>query len=340
MVRRKDVADAAGVSQAVVSYVMNDTAKRNRISGATIEKVRKAAARLGYRPDAYARALRTRKSGIITFITEDLSDPNTTEITRALGAVVRSRGYGLMLMDLGGARDVSADDLRSIETSFSEGFFLHVPTGSLMEKCLDDEALSRPTCVIGRHLYGGGVPYVEVDNALGAELAVRHLLKRGAKRLGVITDLEAAPFTVDRMEGVTRALKHSAVNLAVHHRKRSQGQYEAGAAAVRAWRGGAFPDAIFAMGDVLAIGALHAMRERGTRCPEDTLMAGFDGISAAQYAGPPLTTVAQPFREMAEAAMGILTSALAGKPVRKKQRLLAPRLVVRASSGGSEGAKT
>jgi LacI family transcriptional regulator len=313
---------------------MNDTARQNRISPSTIVKVRKVADRLGYRPNAYGRALRTKKSGILTFISENLTDPNTTEIIRALGAVVRGNGYGLMLMDLGGADDVAESDLRCIETSFSEGFFLHVPSSPLMDRCSGGILLDKPSCVLGRHLHAEGVPYVEVDNALGAELAVRHLVERGAKRLGIIADVESAMYTIERMAGCERVLAgFRRRDVLVYHRDPAEGQYEAGAAAVHAWSGATFPDAVFAMGDVLAIGALHAMRERGIRCPGDARIVGFDGISLARYACPPLTTVAQPFREMAEAAIEILAAALAGEAVANRQRLVAPRLIVRESSG-------
>ena len=337
-VSRQDVARAAGVSVAAVSYVVNGKARENRIAPATAERIRKVAERLGYAPNVYGKVLKTRRSRIIAFITVDVTDPNTGEIIRALGAAARGRGWGMMLVDLGGEADAVAADLRMIETGFAECFILHMPEP--MPKLLDGvRALGKPMCVLGQQAPGRDreTAYVEVDNARGGEMAVRHLVELGVRDLGVIADRPEFPFTVERLRGARKALAGARRGLRICYRGKDEDQFQAGTHAVRRWLDeDGLPEGIFAMGDVTAIGALHALHSRGISCPSRVRVVGFDGIPVGRYTWPSLTTVEQPFGPMCQAAMDILEAEVAGGPAAGRQRLLAPTMIVRGSTGGKE----
>lgn len=333
---RGQVAERAGVSPAVVSYVLGGTARAHRISEATAERVRAASAALGYRPNIWGRVLKTQRSNVIVFVSEDLTDPNTVELIGALGGVVRARGLGLMLSDLGGESLECGEGLRAMESSMADAFLLHAPLHGLPAGSPVGAFEGKPCCVLGRHMPGGSVSSVEVDNARGAELAVAHLLARGATRLGVIADRREYAYTQARLAGCRKALAAGGQSgPRLRFRAGHEDQLQAGAAAVEGWqKEGLLPDGIFAMGDVMAFGALSALHTAGVRCPAQVRIVGFDGTPMARYASPSLSTVRQPFTAMAESALAMVQALLDGKRLGKKHLLLEPDLVVRASSGG------
>ncbi|MBN1672960.1 MAG: LacI family DNA-binding transcriptional regulator [Kiritimatiellae bacterium] len=331
---RRQVAEAAGVSPAVVSYVLGGTAGAHRISEKTAQRVVRVSRELGYRPNIWGRLLKTQRSGVVVLLSPDLTDPSTGELIKALGRIVRARGLGLMLFDLGGDALVSGEDLRTIETSMAGAFLLHLPSDRLLALCERGRFQGKPFCVLGRDMAGRDCPSVEVDNEQGAARAVGHLLGQGVRPLGIIADRREYPYTQARLKGCRRALKGKARGgMLMRFRAADEDQYEAGAAAVRAWlERGQLPGAIFAMGDVMAFGALNALHAAGMSCPRQVRIVGFDDTPMARYASPPLSTVRQPFTQMAEAALDMVRTLLDGRRLPRKHLLLEPELIVRESS--------
>jgi DNA-binding LacI/PurR family transcriptional regulator len=309
-VTRKTVAQAAGVSEPVVSWVMNGTARENRIPEATIKRIESAARKLGYKPSIYGKLLKTQQSRLLAFLSSDLTDPNTGELIKAVNRAARAKGFGLMLFDLAG------EPPEKFDGSFAEGFLLHSPFEESLPR-----GFKKPWLVLGKDLKE--VPSVEVDNALGGELAMRHLSGR-AKRVGVIADCKTFPFTRERLKSCPRAER-------VYYRRPDESQFEAGASAIESWKQD-LPDGIFAMGDVIALGALSALHGRGVSVPQRVKIVGFDGTQLSRFASPPLTTVAQPFEKMGETCVDMLLALLNGEKVAPRNVLLPPTLVERESS--------
>jgi LacI family transcriptional regulator len=329
--KREDVARKAGVSKAVVTWVLNDKAKENRIPEATVKKVQKAAKELNYKPNIWGKLLNTQKSKLVGFVTEDVSDPAAGELINAVGEALRSKGYGLIIFNMGEA-EILQGKLSTIEESFAEGFILHGPSEKILKKCKNGLFSGKPFCILGRDTSKEKLPSVEVDNFLGGKMALDSPSIKKIHRLGVILETEGTHYSEERLRGLNEFLKENpAGKIERYYRKDDENQFQAGASAIEKWKN-KMPDLIFAPGgDVMALGALSALNNMGLKCPDDIKVVGFDGTLMSGYASPPLTTVAQPFREMGEAAANICLSLIEGKKITKLNMLLKPSLQIRQS---------
>ena len=330
------MAEWAGVSTPVVSYVLNGKAKENRIPDETAQKVLRAARLLDYHPSAWAKILRRRRSNLFLLVSREVTDGHAGRLMRALAAAARSRGCHVMTLDLDRDKDIPEDDFSTIAASMVDGIVIHGLHDSRLEYLSDDARLcGKPVCVMGRELSGIDIPWVEVDNRLGGEMAMRHLFEQGCTRVGVLIDWPIHDYTRARIEGVQQALQ-AFPGCEVDFRYRPQGtkSFDVGARETMEWlREDRLPDGIFAVGDTRAMGVLSVLNLHGIRCPEQVKVVGFDGEASSRYASPPLSTVSQPVEAMAEAALDILETALtSGQMPEVRQRRLPPELIVRASS--------
>jgi LacI family transcriptional regulator len=334
-VRREDVARAAGVSKAVVTWVASGTAAEHKISSATVKKVERIIKKFNYRPSVWGRLINTRKSGLLAFISSNLSDPHTGEIARNLNLAARERGYGLMLFDLFGAGGFRAEDIVSYEDCLAEAFILHSPGDDVLAFCADGSFAGKPFCVLGRDMTKSGLPSVEVDNIKGAEMALRVLLEKNVRRLGVIADLKTLQYTKERLAGCGNVLRlMRSLETDFYFRKVSENQYDAGVSAMSGWlSSGSVPDAVFALaGDVTALGALSVINSSGVKCPAEIRVVGFDGAEFSKYSSPPLTTARQPFEKMCGKAVEICAALINGEKPERANWLFEPELVIRKTT--------
>jgi len=330
-IRREEVANAAGVSKAVVTWVMDGSAKDRRISEATIKKVQNTINELNYRPSIWGKLINSQKSGLVAFISSDLSDPNTGEIIRNINLSMRRHGYGLMLFDLYGAGTFAQEHIIRFEDCFAEAFILHIPDDNILEFCSEGQFAGKPFCVLGRNMKDELFPSVEVDNVKGVEMGLDILLKQEISSIGIIGDLQSLQYTQERLEGCRNFLK-SFINIKTdfYFRKPSESQYETGANAIKNWVSSSrLPDAVFAMGDVMALGALSEINTLQIKCPEKIRIMGFDGTAFSEYSSPPLTTVRQPFENMCEKAAEICVAGIKGEKLDNVHYLLSPKLIIR-----------
>ena len=334
----KDVAERAGVSIPVVSYVFSGKAKQNRISDETIERVLQAAKELDYQPSVWGKILKTQRSNLFLLVTHNISDGHTGRLVRTVIAAARARGCHVMALDIDSDEELIQDGSCSIAASMVDGVIVHGFHTADLAHLAGGRLRGTPACVMGHQLDAATVPWVEVDNHVGAQLAVRHLLDQGCRTIGVVSDETGYGYIRSRLDGVRQALEgRDGVGLLIHYREPGQGVFDTGASAVEHWlRNKELPQGIFALGDTFALGVLSALNRRGIACPGDVKVVGFDGDEGARYASPPLSTVVQPLEAMAEAAFEILEAALDDKESPDPQRLLAPELVVRASSSIAE----
>jgi DNA-binding LacI/PurR family transcriptional regulator len=188
-----------------------------------------------------------------------------------------------------------------------------------------------PIVCLDRDIDSATVPLVQVDNRLGARLATEHLLELGHRRIAHVAGIEALRISAHRIDGYRDAL--SAAGIAYDSALVVCGSFteQGGFAAARALLEHT-PTAIFAANDLSAVGVVNALTESGLRVPADVSVVGFDDVRLAAYTSPPLTTVHQPAREIAQLATQLLFELTAGRPVQRTVRLLEPRLVVRRST--------
>lgn len=323
-----DVAQLAGVSHQTVSRVVND---HPSVLPATRERVLAAIARLGYRRNDAARALVTRRSGVLGVLTPGGTAYGPTSTFLALEDAAREAGYVLVVGTLRlPHEDSTAAALNRFLGLGVEGIAVIAPTEQVLRVVGEIDApvpvvmLSSATRLPDRRLVGG----VAVAQREGAAAATRHLLAGGASEVLHVAGPQDWFDAQERVRGWREACQAAGVPVPapVETGWSARDGYQVGLRLVRE----GLPPAVFAANDQLALGLMHAWREHGVRVPDDVLLVGFDDEPGAAHYAPPLTTVRQDFAGLGAAAMRYLAEALEGRPTRR--RALAAELVVRSSS--------
>ncbi|WP_258534637.1 LacI family DNA-binding transcriptional regulator [Streptomyces sp. PT12] len=325
------IAERAGVSIASVSRVLNGQGARRD----TVERVRRAAAELGYVPNAVARSLKDGRTRQLTFAMPDIGNPVYVAMVRAIQSVTKAAGYRLLLHSTDAVAEDELAVLRSLGDRTSDGLIL-CPI-RITDAHID--ALTHaagPVVVIGSLPDGVPVDSVRADSVAGVALAVAHLHETGRRRIAF---LGGPPDTVpghNRDLGYRTALAAHGLpydeRLVVHT---EFGIDSGSAAAERLLPAG--PDAIFCANDQLALGAAHALLARGLRVPGDVAVAGMDNSTLAQAGWPPLTSVDLGSSERGRHAAELLLDRLEDRAVHgafpePRTTTAPPRLVVRAST--------
>jgi LacI family transcriptional regulator len=325
-----DVARAAGVSIATVSATVNQTAY---VSPALQDRVRRAIAEVGYHPDVIARSLRTRTTKTLGLIISDIANPFFTSVIRGIEDVANARGYALVLCNTDERLEKERAYVQLLRSRRVDGVIM-APVGGTEAYADLNDTLGVPVVFIDRSV-PARADIVVTDNVRGAREVVRHLTGLGHRRIGVITGLPRISTSEERLAGYQAALQAAGVPVDPALMKVGYSRLEGGYRAAQDLL--AMPDrptAIFATNNLMAIGLMRAVAERGLRCPADVSVACFDDFEWASVFHPRLTTVAQPAYEMGSTAADLLLVRLAGRaPAEPERRVLTPTLVVRDSCG-------
>jgi len=325
----RDVADEASVSATTVSRVFNHD---HLVKPDTRERVLKAARRMGYTPNAAAQSLssgRTQSLGVI------LPAPHGeffSELIRGLDEAAQESDHYLLIASSHYNQKEGASALNSL-VGRVDGLIIMTPrvqSGALTANV----DLDMPTVFINTDRGDTRADLFSLENRLGAERAVSHLIERGRRRIAVITGPVGSRDVEDRMAGYREALRTHDLEAGpvVEGTFTQESGYEAGQEIARLENP---PDAIFACNDYMAMGAMAALAEAGFSVPEDIAVAGFDDIASARYASPPLTTVHVPIYEIGRHAAARLVERIRGDAVPQPQEFTLPHeLKVRGSTGG------
>lgn len=330
-----DVAARAGVSRTTVSFVLNDRPGMS-ISPTTRRRVLDAAAELGYHPHASARGLAGGKSHMIGLVLRQSAeqvagDAALVEALRGLAAAARTAGFRVMVEPLDPADGTYEALLRA---QHADGIVVSGPR-------VDDAGLVALAhdgfpIVLQGSLPGIDAPSVDVDNESGARSAVEHLIGLGWRRIGCITNAPLAYTAAqERLAGYRAALADAGIPF--DDRLVAEADFDAGSghrAMAQLLSSGGPLEAVFVASDVVAFGAIAAIREAGLRVPDDLSLVGFDDIPLAAFFDPPLTTVRLPAYDLGMAAGTALLDRVAGKPV-PDRTLLPTELIVRSSTARS-----
>jgi len=328
-----DVARLAQVSQAVVSYVLTG-ASAPPVAAATRQRVLAAMTELGYAPDNAARSLRTRKTFTIASIIPDITNPFYPAFERGIQLGAEEEGYVLVVYNTDGDAEKEARCLRSVGEGRADGvvgvFFHH--TAEDLRALVDRNVPVVRLEATAREVGALPLDNIYVDNIAAARDAVAFLIARGHRRIGMIAG-RGGPRQA-RVLGYRRALAEHGIAFEAGLIGDGDFRQGGGAEAMRTLLAATpRPTAVFAANDVMAMGALLALREAGLRVPEEMAVVGFDDIPAARLVHPPLTTVAQFPERLGRRAVELLLERLAGlAPEVGRSEAMPYELVVRASA--------
>ncbi|MDQ0626371.1 LacI family DNA-binding transcriptional regulator [Paraburkholderia graminis] len=333
-----EVARHAGVTPATVSNVLRN---RGRVGEATRQRVLEAVDALGYRPHLAARALAEGRAPTLALMVSSIANPFYPEFALAVERAARTSGHFVIICNTNEDPVTGRAYLDQIAGTLSEGVLV---TNANLELADLHVTESRGTpvvlCMWERPDDPPGLPCVAVDFRLAGELAAKHLLELGHRRIGAIVGSKASGVHATRYEGFVDALRAAGVrrNRVRHAADTIHGGYTAARALLEA-----DPQltAIFATNDLPALGAMHAAADLGLAVPGDLSVVGITDIQLARESRPALTTVAVPTVEVAGLAVSLLRELIEssyGQNARGKTKVpmrvsSAPQLVVRASSG-------
>jgi len=323
----EDVARKCGLSRATVSRVINGAA---RVKPSTVERVQQAMTKLGYHPNAHARALSGGASGTLAVLLRGaVWRPYFATLLEGIEEVASREGFHVLLR----SRDYLAAAPLLVEEGRVDGFII---------RNMDEPEAHRR---LAARLAGRGVPFVlignplgdwqsiTIDNVGGARAMARHFAGHGFRRILFIAGPRGHIDSTDRLYGFKLGLSEQGLDPDAVDLAHGDFSTPSGFNAMRESFADGRCEAVFAANDRMALGAILYLRQAGLRVPEDVAVAGFDDTFFTEYTSPPLTTVRQPFRELGVTAMETMKVLLAGAPAPSRHVILPTTLVVRASCG-------
>lgn len=311
----KDVAAAAGVSVTTVSHVLNDVAYA-RVGAETRVRVHEAALRLGYGPNRLAQALRTRRSGMIGFISEEIATtPHAGRIILGSEETAKRRGYNIMIINSTstGSENSRESDVAALLDRQVDGILY--ATMYHRRLTVPKNLAGLPAVLVDSEDISHSVSSVIPDEEGGARAAVQTLIDAGHSRIGMINNTDDVPATHSRLRAFKDTLADAGLEFRAELVQSEHSEVPGGyQAALRLLKQEDRPTAVFCYNDRMAMGLYRAASELGINIPEELSVVGFDNQELiAENLHPALTTVALPHYEMGAWATENLIDAIEGK---------------------------
>ncbi|MEX6425254.1 substrate-binding domain-containing protein [Providencia manganoxydans] len=324
----KDVAREAGVSVATVSRVINQSPKASK---ASIACVKSAMDKLGYRPNAAARALVSQSSDTIGVLVNDVSDPFFGTMVKAVDAVAHKNGKHILICN---GYHTAQEERQSIELLINnrcDGLVIH-------SKALSDDELiefaEEVPCMmlINRHIDAIAGRCISLNNYKGAYIATEHLIRHGHTKIAYISSNHNIEDVEQRLQGYRDALKQHAITLSDSYIEYGVPYGEGGEQAMTNLLTKSLEiTAVVSYNDFMAAGALAVLDENNILSPEQISVIGFDDVLIARYIHPRLTTIRYPIQMMAETATELSLSLARQAPMKASGLVYSPTLVQRHS---------
>jgi LacI family transcriptional regulator len=331
----EDIARMAGASRSTVSRVLNDDPN---VKESTRQKIWEIVHSVNFQPNVAARGLAAGRIQVLGLVipmavTSVFADPYFPLLIQWISSACNQRNYSMMLWLV-----EPVYELRVAHEILYGGL-----TGGVIiaSNVLDDpivmaliESQKMPFIMIGRHPADPRVSYVDVDNRVGAALAVEHLIHQGRKRIATITGPQTMIAGMDRyygyLDGLARHQRQPDPFLVAEADFSEEGGYQAMLKLIPYQ-----PDALFSASDMMSIGAMRAIKEAGMKIPEQIAMVSFDDIPAAARTNPPLTTMRQPIQRTGAMAAELLIDMIENASTEPRRVVLTTELVVRSTCGTS-----
>ncbi len=292
----------------------------------------------GYQPHAAARALASQRSWTIGLllpqsVSSFFTDPYFPHLTRGIAQACNQYNYTLALFLVGTKDDEEKIFPRLSRPGFVDGVIVqsgHHGEQWIIGRFVDAKV---PMVVAGRPFRSDNVSYIDIDNVNAASMAVTHLIRLGRRRIAMINGPTTSTVGIDRKEGYFKALRERGLepteSLIVESDFSEAGGYYSMQRLLPAK-----PDAVFAASDIMAIGAMRAIREAGLRIPEDIALVGFDDLPLSPLYDVQLTTVRQPVVQFGAKAVDVLIDLIEHGMNPPKHVIMGTELVIRGSCGG------
>lgn len=326
-----DVARKAGVGSSAVSRYLNQSgyvgeAARTRIAAAIEE--------LGFTPNRMARSLRTKRTGLIGFVTFDLDNPVTAELARGIIDTSRARDYTTLVYTTDGDGRHDAETFIKLRDHQIEGLIVNAPSTAKGDACLVNlQKAGLPIVMMGRTLQPNVVDQVITDFYTASVEAVVYLANLGHKRIACVSSSASYKAVQERLQGYIDGLQKVGLPLDETLIIRGGLDFESGRRAMNELMRSERPTAIVTVNDLVALGVMHHAIGCGFVIPNDLSVIGFDNIALAEWFVPTLTTIDQPKFSAGQAAFELLRSRIeAETPLPPQQVFLTCQLIQRQST--------
>ncbi len=340
-VRLSDVAGRAGVSVKTVSNVVHGYV---HVRSETRERVQAALDELNYRPNLSARSLRRGRSGLIALAVPALDMPYFGELARAVVEAAGERGWTVLVDQTDGLSDREREAAAGLQGQLIDGLIMSPM--ALEAGDLRHSMRGTPVVLLGERITGGTADHVALDNVEAARVATAHLIDTGKRRIAAIgcqSRAHAASGVASlRRTGYVMALTDAGLTLNPARTPDVEGyvRREGAAAMTTLLELPDPPDAVFCFSDLLALGAMRVLAERGVRVPEDIAVIGFDDIEDGRYSTPSLSTIAPDKTSIARLAVEMLHDRITRRPdVPARDVRVSFELVERESTSGLRTAR-
>lgn len=329
MANIQQVAKQAGVSVATVSRVLNG---KDKVSTKTKQKVEEAIQYLNYEPSMLGRNLRNSESRIVLILIPSISNPFYFEVIKGIENMALSQNYSILLCETDSKPEKEEIYFDLVRKKMADGIISMDPAVNVETL----KELAENYAIIQCSEYGGGIgiPYVTIDSEEASYHAVKHLIQIGHRKIALMNSDEKFLYARERRMGYERALQEHGIPLDGEYIFYTQELgFEQGQQTMKKiLQLQDRPTAVFAVSDLLAIGALKEINAAGLHVPGDMAVVGFDKIDFSNMTNPALTTVAQPMYKMGTVAARMLIEKIQGKIV--DSIVLGHELVIRESTTG------
>jgi LacI family transcriptional regulator len=328
----KELAGKLGLSVTTVSRVLNGKSEKFRISKETSRKVLDAARKYHYSPNRIARGLKLEKTETIGLIIPDIANPYFGSIAKTIEVEARNNGYSIILCDSLDDEITEAELLQLLADRRVDGIII-APTGRNSEHVKEIQEQGIPVMVIDRYFPDTSLPFVTTNNYLGALLATEHFIKMGHRIIACIQGINGISANSERVKGYHDALQKHKIpvneKLILGTDFGEENGYNQTKKLLAITER---PTAIFALSNLISLGALRAVKEAQLIVPEDVSIVSFDEQPFSAFLTCPMTTVEQPREEIGKLAFQNLLKIIDnGNSEKMKNIMLNPRLIIRDS---------
>ena len=330
-VNLKTIAQDLGLSPGTVSRVLNGKAKKFRISDETVELVKKYAQKKGYAPNLVARGLRDSKTYTIGLMIPDIANPFFSLMAKNIEKAASGDNYSILLVDAEENIEKEKLQLKNMANRNVDGIIAS-PVGTLYEHFLEIAKLNIPLIFVDRYFDEVGIPFVTSDNFQGGFDATTLLIKNGHEKIALITGNTSTEPIKERKHGYIKALEAVNININENFIIGDEFSFECGYKSTKKLLSlNERPTAIFALSNLIGLGAMQALKENNLIIPNDISLIVFDDQPYASILNPPITTVKQNSEKIGELAIKYILSTIKVKDYKQESEKLATKIIERDS---------